>query len=281
MIAATVCPASGGLLSGRRSPCRSADGVPIDHVPEDGPPRPVAQKPAYSSPILAFPGVSERGNPVDDSNRVLLINADTVLRGEISNGGRIEICGYVEGNVVGEDLVIRPGGRCYGTIEVQTADIQGTLQGEIAVRHLMNVRSTGCVTGNVKYGRLAMELGGDLSAELHNIPPTIGGDLDLAVAKGRSVRITLQDLNALDPDDKAQDLTFTVSGARNGRVTLSNDPDRPVQTFTQADLERGSVMFLHDGTDTLDASFDVVVADKAGASSGGAQTVKVAVRGQA
>lgn len=218
---------------------------------------------------------------MDDRNRVLLINADTVLKGEISNGGRIEICGYVEGNIVGDDLVIQPGGRCHGTINVQSAEIYGTLQGDIAVRHLMNVRSTGCVTGNVQYGRLAMELGGDLSAELRNVPPTIGGDLDLAVAKGRSVRLTLQDLNALDPDDEAHELTFTVSGARNGRVALSDEPDRSVETFTQADLERGTVMFLHDGTDTLSASFDVVVADKAGATSGAAQTVKVAVRGHA
>jgi len=231
--------------------------------------------------MLKSPTASKRGNPVDDSNRVLFINADTVLRGEISNGGRIEICGYVEGNIIGEDLIVQPGGRCFGTINVQSAEIHGTLQGDIAVRQLMNVRSTGCVTGNVKYGRLSMELGADMSAELRNIPPTIGGDLDLAVGKGRSVRITLQDLNALDPDDKAHDLTFTVSGARNGRVTLSNEPDRAVETFTQADLEKGSVRFRHDGTDTRDASFDVVVADKAGATSGAAQTVKVAVRGQA
>ena len=218
---------------------------------------------------------------MDDSNRVLLINEDTILKGEITNGGRIEICGYVEGTIVGDNLIVRPGGRCYGTIDVQSAEIYGTLQGEISVRQLMSVRSTGSVSGNVQYGRLAMEFGGDLTADLRNIPPTIGGDLDLAVAKGRSVRITLQDLNALDPDDKAHDLTFAVSGARNGRVTLTNEPERAVETFTQADLERGSVLFLHDGTDTRDASFDVVVADKAGATSGASQTVKVAVRGHA
>lgn len=242
-------------------------------------PLPIAQKLAYSSAILSNPSASKWGNPVDDSNRVLFINADTVLRGEISNGGRIEICGYVDGTVIGEHLVVQPGGRCHGTIKVQSAEIQGTLQGDIAVRQLMNVRSTGSVSGKVQYGRLSMDLGGDLSAEMRNIPPTIGGDLDLAVAKGRSVRITLQDLNALDPDDKADDLTFAVSGARNGRVTLSDEPDHAVDTFTQADLEKGSVMFKHDGTEGVDASFDVVVADKAGATSGAAQTVKVAVRG--
>jgi len=39
------------------------------------------------------------------------------------------------------------------------------------------------------------------------------------------------------------------------------------------------VLFKHDGTDTKMASFDVVVADHAGATSGAPQTVKVHVRG--
>ncbi len=102
---------------------------------------------------------------MDDSNRVLLINEDTILKGEITNGGRIEICGYVEGTIVGDNLIVRPGGRCYGTIDVQSAEIYGTLQGEISVRQLMSVRSTGSVSGNVQYGRLAMEFGGDLTAD--------------------------------------------------------------------------------------------------------------------
>jgi hypothetical protein len=38
------------------------------------------------------------------------------------------------------------------------------------------------------------------------------------------------------------------------------------------------VLFRHDGTDGPLASFEVVVADRAGATSGAAQTVKVAVR---
>ena len=95
------------------------------------------------------------------------------------------------------------------------------------------------------------------------------------------MRITLQDLTALDPDDAAEHLTFTVSRAKNGFVTLATDPARPVRRFTQADLERGTVLFRHDGTDGPLASFDVVVADHAGATSGAAQTVNVAVRAHA
>ena len=215
---------------------------------------------------------------MDDSSRVLVIGADTSLKGEVRNGGRIEVYGYMEGEVSGDLLVVQPGGRCYGTIKVESADVHGTLQGEVFVKQLITIRTGGSVTGNVQYGRLAMEMGGNLSAEVRNVPPTLAGDLDLAVDKGKSVRITLQDLTALDPDDDAQHLTFTVSRAKNGFVTLLTDPSRPVATFTQADLERGTVLFRHDGTNAANASFDVVVADHAGATSGAAQTVNVSVR---
>jgi len=215
---------------------------------------------------------------VDDSSRVLVIGADTSLKGEVRNGGRIEVYGYMEGEVSGDLLVVQPGGRCYGTIKVESADVHGTLRGEVFVKQLITIRTGGSVTGNVQYGRLAMEMGGNLSAEVRNVPPTLAGDLDLAVDKGKSVRITLQDLTALDPDDDAQHLTFTVSRAKNGFVTLLTDPSRPVATFTQADLERGTVLFRHDGTNAANASFDVVVADHAGATSGAAQTVNVSVR---
>jgi len=215
---------------------------------------------------------------VEDQSRVIVIREDTFLKGGIRNAGRIEIFGYVEGDIAGDQLIVQPGGRCFGKVKVDTADVRGTLQGDIVVRQLISIRGSGEVVGNVKYGKLAMEMGGQLTAEMRNIPPSISGDLDLSVDKGRAVRITLQDLSALDPDDTAEHLVFTVSDVRNGFVTLASDPVRPVERFTQADLEQGSVLFHHDGTDAPRASFAVVVADRMGATSGAAQTVNVAVR---
>ena len=218
------------------------------------------------------------GQSVEDTSRVLVIREDTFLKGEIRNGGRIEVFGYVEGDVAGDLLIVQPGGRCYGRVKVESADVRGELQGDIVVRQLITIRSSGVVTGNVKYGKLSMEMGGALTAEMRNIPPSISGDLDISVDKGKAVRITLQDLSALDPDDVAEALTFTVSQVRNGFVTLAADPGQPIDAFTQADLEQGAVLFRHDGTDEPRASFAVVVADRAGATSGAAQTVNVAVR---
>jgi cytoskeletal protein CcmA (bactofilin family) len=215
---------------------------------------------------------------VADRSRVLVVSEDTYLKGDIRNGGLIEVFGYIEGSVTGDMLVVKPGGRCYGTVKVADADVHGDLQGQVFVKQLITIRGSGSVTGDVQYGRLAMEMGANLSAEVRNVPPTISGDLDLSVDKGQSVRITLQDLSALDPDNEAHELTFTVSQAKNGFVTLSSNPYSPVEKFTQADLERGDVLFRHDGTNGGRASFDVVVVDAAGASSGAAQTVNVAVR---
>jgi cytoskeletal protein CcmA (bactofilin family) len=209
---------------------------------------------------------------------VLIVREDTIIKGEIRNARQIEVYGYVEGDVSGQSLLVHQGGQCYGTIKAEQAEVHGTLQGDVVVKHLINIRSSGSVTGNVQYGKLAMETGGNLSAEVRNVPPAIAGDLDLSVAKGRSVTVTLEDLKAVDPDDAAKDLTFTVSRATNGFITLSGQ-GRPIAKFTQADLQSGRVLFMHDGTDTKMASFDVVVADHAGATSGAAQTVKVHVKG--
>jgi cytoskeletal protein CcmA (bactofilin family) len=210
---------------------------------------------------------------------VLVVREDTIIKGEIRNCRQAEIYGYVEGNVAAGNLLIHEGGKCLGTVKAESAEVHGMLQGDVVIKNLINIRSSGSVNGNVQYGQLAMETGGELSAEVRNVPPTLGGDLDLTVDKGRSVRVTLEDLNAVDPDDDAKDLTFTVSRATNGFVALAGAPARPIAKFSQAELQDGRVLFMHDGTNTQIASFDVVVADHAGATSGAPQTVKVHVRG--
>jgi cytoskeletal protein CcmA (bactofilin family) len=220
------------------------------------------------------------GNPADANQGLLVISEDMIIRGisELHNCRQLEIHGYVEGDVTAGAVRIHKTGKCYGNMNSETAEVLGTLQGNVTVRNLINIHSSGSVSGNVRYGKLALEAGGNLSAEVRNVPPSIGGDLDLTVERGRAISITLQDLTALDPDDEAKDLVFTITNAKNGFVALAAAPTRPVSRFTQADLERGSVMFKHDGTNTSTASFNVVVADHTGATSGAPQTVKVHVR---
>jgi cytoskeletal protein CcmA (bactofilin family) len=216
---------------------------------------------------------------VNGKQGVLVVREDTIIKGEIRNCRQMEVYGYVEGDVAADAVLIHKNGRCYGTVKTDSAEVHGDLQGTVVVKNLINIHDSGSVSGNVQYGRLALAAGGSLSAEVRNVPPAIAGDLDLTVGKGRTVPITLEDLHAVDPDDEAKDLTFTISNARNGFVALTGSPKRPATKFTQADLEGGRVLFAHDGTNTQVASFDVVAADKSGATSGAARNVKVSVRG--
>jgi cytoskeletal protein CcmA (bactofilin family) len=215
---------------------------------------------------------------MSDNRGVLVIGSDAVLTGDVKGARLVEVFGALDGGVEAGDLTVREGGRLKGTVKTNTSTIEGTLDGDVRVQQLISIKSTGSVSGNVKYGRLAMEEGANLAASVRNVPPSLAGDLDLSVAKGRTVRITTADITAIDPDDTAEDLTFTVSNVSGGMITQSGAPGLAVETFTQADLEAGRVHFAHDGSIASAASFNVVVMDHAGATSGKPQTVKVAVK---
>jgi len=215
---------------------------------------------------------------MSDNRGLLIIGEGAVLKGDVKSGRRVEIWGYVEGGVTASEVVVQEGGKLFGQVKSDSAEVRGTLQGDVRVQQLIAIKSTGVASGHIKYGRMSMEEGGELIANVRNIPPSIGGDLDLTVSKGRAVRITLADLNALDPDDKPEDLTFEISNTANGFVTLDMMSKQPVSAFSQADLESGRVYFAHDGSEAATAKFDVTVTDLSGASSGVAKTVNVAVR---
>jgi cytoskeletal protein CcmA (bactofilin family) len=210
--------------------------------------------------------------------REAIIQEDTVIKGKIRNCRQMEIRGYFEGELAAEEVNVHKGGSFYGTLKSDRADVAGSVQGEVFVKNLINIRASGSVNGQVAYGQLAMEMGADLSAELRNVPPRLSGDLDITVRRGKSVVVTTEDITAIDPDDTPDNLTYTISNLINGHVALLNDKGTAIANFTQADIEAGRVLFVHSGGAGQNANFDVLVADDSGATSGRAQTVTVHVK---
>lgn len=208
---------------------------------------------------------------------VLIIAGDAILQGKVRNCRELEVFGYVDGQVAADRLVVHQGGRCFGTVKAGTAEVHGTLQGAIGIKELISIRATGDVSGTVRYGRMAMEMGGSLSAEVRNVPPQLAGDFAIAVARGGAVGITIDDIHAVDPDDDAGQLVFTLTDAKGGFVAASDAPSHALQHFTQADLDAGRIIFRHDGSAGADAGFSVSVADHTGATSGTPQRVHVSV----
>jgi cytoskeletal protein CcmA (bactofilin family) len=205
-----------------------------------------------------------------------VIGPETTVKGRLLNGGRIEIKGYFEGELEAKHLVVHKGGRVFGTVKAQSAEVHGVLQGNVGVKSLISIGSTGTVSGTVRYGQMSLAEGGDLAAEVRNVPPELAGDLNIVVRRGRNARVTTEDVTANDPDDKPQDLSFTVSRPEGGHVAFASAAAQAITSFTQKDIESGSVVFVHDGASAR-GSFQVSVKDKAGASSGAPRTVTVDV----
>ncbi len=208
-----------------------------------------------------------------------VISADTVIEGDVVAKSRVTVSGRVQGDLSAHSVEISETGGVYGSLRAQNADVHGDVQGDVSVRGLIRIGKTGSVNGDVQYGSINLEQGGMLSASLRNVPPQLGGDLELTVKRGASVRITTLDLTAFDPDDKAEDLNYSVSNAKNGFVALASARDVPVSTFTQKELEQGHVFFVHSGTSEPSAGFDTMVADASGATSGAMRHVKAIVKG--
>ena len=208
-----------------------------------------------------------------------VIQADMAIEGKLITTGALEVRGYVKGDIAAGHLVVHETGTHYGTLMAGSALLRGVCQGKLRIKNLLSISRDGSAIGTLEYGQLAMEQGGTLSADLRNIPPELGGDLNLSVNRGRAVKITERDLTSYDPDDAAKDITYNITNMVHGFIMLTTAPKAPAISFTQADLEQGRVGFTHDNSTASLASFDVIVADDSGATSGKAETVRVAVVG--
>ncbi len=94
------------------------------------------------------------------------IAKDTIIKGEISKCKHIAIYGLFEGKADVGHVIIHQNGRVEGTLNAASAEIHGVFDGEIAITGLLEVSSTGSVTGKVEYGELSIANGAVLSADI-------------------------------------------------------------------------------------------------------------------
>ncbi|MFN3869357.1 MAG: polymer-forming cytoskeletal protein [Hyphomicrobiaceae bacterium] len=207
----------------------------------------------------------------------MIVGADAVVTASIRNCRRLDVYGYVDGDVIADAVIVHKDGQVFGRVRAGEAEVLGRVQGDVTVKNLIAIRSTGTVTGNVRYGRMTLEAGGELSAEVRNVPPRLVGDFAVQVPRGGSVTVTTLDIAAVDPDNAAEDLVFTVSNATGGHLAHTDAKSSRVDTFTLADLAQNRICFVHDGSAASVGSFDVVVTDAEGATSGAPRKVDVTV----
>jgi cytoskeletal protein CcmA (bactofilin family) len=60
-------------------------------------------------------------------------------------------------------------GSLKGTAEVEDAEISGVFEGDLVVRGRLIIYSTGVIRGNVTYGEIEIERGGQIAGNIQNV----------------------------------------------------------------------------------------------------------------
>ncbi|MFZ4125061.1 MAG: bactofilin family protein [Rickettsiales bacterium] len=105
-----------------------------------------------------------------NTKRVLTVGPDIQMKGEITTCDRVVIEGMVDATMKDVHTVeLAQSGALKGTAEVEDAEISGTFEGDLVVRGRLIIYSTGRVNGNVTYGEIEIERGGQLSGSIRTV----------------------------------------------------------------------------------------------------------------
>jgi cytoskeletal protein CcmA (bactofilin family) len=89
------------------------------------------------------------------------------VQGTVQDAERLVVEGTVEASMIhATELAISPGGVFKGEVEVEDAEIAGTIDGTLTARGSLIVRATGKVMGTARCRRLQVEDGGQITGHM-------------------------------------------------------------------------------------------------------------------
>lgn len=101
-------------------------------------------------------------------NGTTIINAGTVLTGDINSKNDIRIDGTIIGNIICQaKIVIGVNGEVQGDIEGNQADIVGKVNGCIKTKDLLQLRGECTINGDVHAGKLQIEPSATFNGKCH------------------------------------------------------------------------------------------------------------------
>lgn len=144
-------------------PASSAREVPAAPVAS---PRESALPPAAS--VQAKPSAAL--DPTEVQGSRLFIGVNIKLKGvEISDCDVLVIEGHVEATVHSKVMQIEKPGTLKGTALIDVAEIHGEFSGELTARTRLVIHGTGRVSGTIRYGKLIVAEGGELSGDVKRL----------------------------------------------------------------------------------------------------------------
>jgi cytoskeletal protein CcmA (bactofilin family) len=97
----------------------------------------------------------------------LIVGPNIKLTGvEITDCDTLVVEGLVEATMDSRLMQIAPIGAFQGSAQIDTAEIHGAFDGDLTVRDKLVIYATGRVSGTIRYGKLVIEEGGQLSGQI-------------------------------------------------------------------------------------------------------------------
>jgi len=110
---------------------------------------------------------ASQANAAQESGSKLTVGPNIKLKGvEITDCDTLVVEGMVEATMNSRVIQIAEQGAFKGSAEIEIAEIRGEFNGNLTVRQKLVIYATGKVTGTIRYGKLVVEEGGQLSGEI-------------------------------------------------------------------------------------------------------------------
>ncbi len=107
------------------------------------------------------------GSPTKEGGSKLTVGPNIKLKGvEITDCDTLIVEGLVEATMDSRVMQIAEQGAFKGSAEIDIAEIHGLFEGNLTVREKLVIHATGKVTGKVRYSKIVIEEGGQLSGEI-------------------------------------------------------------------------------------------------------------------
>jgi cytoskeletal protein CcmA (bactofilin family) len=105
----------------------------------------------------------------DSTGSKLTVGPNIKLKGvEITDCDTLVVEGTVEATMDSRVIHISEHGAFKGSAEIDIAEIHGEFNGSLTVRQKLVIYSTGKVSGKIRYGKLVVEEGGQLTGEIES-----------------------------------------------------------------------------------------------------------------
>lgn len=163
-------------LFGKKDDLTSKDNKPATATQQRSPSTSTSSTSSAPSPsYVAESPPSSLTTAAAQSGSKLIVGPDIKLKGvEITDCDTLVVEGRVEASMDSRVIQIAEHGVYSGTVGIDVAEIHGRFEGELTARKQLIIHATGRVSGTIRYGKLTIEEGGELSGTISTLSGASG-----------------------------------------------------------------------------------------------------------